>query len=91
MTGKIKGILFDSGNTLVTPEGGKWFPGLHFKKILKQHKITGLQWKNMEDALWKGMDYLEANHKIKTLKAEHKQFVEYYKILLKILGMKRIV
>ena len=29
----MKGILFDSGDTLVQPIGGKWWPGAQFHKF----------------------------------------------------------
>ena len=38
---EIKGILFDSGDTLVRPIGGKWWPGAYFHEILNNYNIRG--------------------------------------------------
>ena len=36
---EIKGILFDSGDTLVHPIGGKWWPGAQFHEILDTYNM----------------------------------------------------
>ena len=39
MAAEIKGILFDSGDTLVRPVDGQWFPSPMFHSILETHGI----------------------------------------------------
>ena len=59
---QIKGILFDSGDTLVRPRGGKWLPGPHFHGILANYGIKDLNWDRLDYGLEEGMKYLDNHH-----------------------------
>jgi len=54
----VRGILFDSGDTLVRPLGGAWFPGHLFREILDRHGAGDLAWGRLETALAAGYRHL---------------------------------
>ena len=87
----IKGILFDSGDTLVFPKSGSWWPGPEFESILLQHGIDAADFKTdtMRLALEEGMAYLDANHHILNLEEEKNQFRTYYRIICDKLGINK--
>ena len=85
---EIKGILFDSGDTLVRPLGGKWWPGAHFHEILDNYNIRGLSWSRMEGALEEGIRYLDDHHHLITVDEERDQFRTFYRIVLEHLGLR---
>ena len=82
----IKGILFDSGDTLVRPIGGSWWPGAQFHEILDKHNIRDLSWSRLEGALDEGMRYPDDNHHLITEDEAREQFRTYYRILLEHIG-----
>lgn len=84
----IKGILFDSGDTLVRPIGGKWWPGAQFHEILDNHNILGLSWSRMEGAIEAGIGYLDDYHHLMTLDEERVQFRTFYRIVIENLGLR---
>lgn len=86
---QIKGILLDSGDTLVRPKAGSWWPGSRIRRIVEESGIRNLAWNKMEEALQQGMDYLDANHHILTEEEERDQFMTYYAIILRALGLAR--
>ena len=83
---EIKGILFDSGDTLVRPLGGKWWPGAYFHNILDNYNIGELSWSRMEDAIEEGIRYLDKHHHLMTVDEERDQFRTFYRIVLEHLG-----
>ena len=85
---EIKGILFDSGDTLVHPIGGKWWPGDQFHEILDNYNIRELSWSRMEGALEEGIRYLVYHHHLMTVDEEREQFRTFYRILLEHLGLR---
>ena len=84
---QIRGLLLDSGDTLVTPKGGSWFPHPNFRRILAEHGIKGLAWERLDQALQEGGEYLDNNHHVLTEGEERAQFKRYYEILLRSLGL----
>lgn len=84
---EIKGILFDSGDTLVRPIGGKWWPGARFHEILNNRNIRGLSWSRLEGALEEGIRYLDDHHSVMTVDEERDQFRMFYQIVLEHLGL----
>ncbi len=82
----VKGILFDSGDTLVRPIGGKWWPGARFREILDNYNIRDLSWSRMECALEEGIRYLDDHHHLMTVDEERAQFRTFYRIVLENLG-----
>ena len=86
MLNLIRGILFDSGDTLVRPIGGHWIPHHRFDEIIAEHGVDGLQWENIGDAIAEGQEYLSENHHLTTEDQERAQFQTFYDIVLKGLG-----
>ncbi len=87
MSAEIKGILFDSGDTLVYPVGGQWFPGPMFHDILEAHGIDGLDWSKLGQAARVGGAYLKAHHHLSTEEEERDRFQEFHEIALRELGL----
>jgi putative hydrolase of the HAD superfamily len=89
----IKGILFDSGDTLVYPKSGSWWPGPAFEPILLQHgiNVSKFESNNMRIALEEGQEYLDANHLVANLEEEIAQFRTYYQIICNQLGINKSV
>ena len=85
----IKGVLFDSGDTLVRPLGGAWAPGHRFHEILEARGVRDLAWRRMDDALSKAQTYLIDNHSLTTEDEEREQFQTYYEIVLRELGVEQ--
>lgn len=79
---RIKGILFDSGDTLVRPKGGKWWPAYYFRKILTENGIQSIHWNQLKSAQGKGMQYLNEHHYLRTEDEEREQFKVFYRIVL---------
>lgn len=84
---KIRGILFDSGDTLVRPIGGRWWFDPYFYEILKKHGIVNLDWDRTEQAHEEGMEYLDKHHYVLTEDEEREQFRQFYEIVLRVLGL----
>ena len=87
--GKIGGILFDSGGTLVRPVAGEWWPRPRFRELLERHGVKGASWEQLESAILAGQRYLDANHDLQTEEEELAQFERYYEIKLASLGVER--
>ena len=87
----IRGILFDSGDTLVYPKSGSWWPGPDFKSILLRLGIepVPVESDTMKTALEEGSAYLGANHLVANLREEKEQFKTYYRIVLDKLGINK--
>ena len=85
----IQGILFDSGDTLVFPKSGSWWPGPEFESILLQHGIDAANFESetMRLALDEGYTFLDANHLVANLEEEKEQFRSYYRIICNKLGI----
>jgi len=85
----IKGILFDSGDTLVFPNSGSWWPGPEFESILLQHGIDAADFKTdtIRLALDEGYTYLDTNYLVANLEEEKDQFRTYYRIICGKLGI----
>ena len=60
--GQIEGVLFDSGDTLVRPKAGSWFPRQHFIDAFQSHGITGARMACFDAALADGVWYLDDHH-----------------------------
>ena len=59
MGGPLQGVLFDAGDTLVRPKGGRWFPGHRFEATVRAHfhwLFLGL----LDEALELGMAHLSS-------------------------------
>lgn len=84
----IKGILFDSGDVLVFPKSGSWWPGPDFESILLRHGIdSDFEVDTMKSALDEGYTYLDYNQLVLNLEEEKDQFRTYYRIICDKLGI----
>jgi putative hydrolase of the HAD superfamily len=85
-SGLIRGILLDSGDTLVRPIGGEWLPGRAFRALVAARGLNALEWSRLDRALRVGMAYLEANHHLTTEEEECGQFQVFCEQILQELG-----
>jgi hypothetical protein len=83
----IRGILFDSGDTLVQPLGGAWFLGHQFREILRRHNKENIAWERLEAAIAAGAGYLDTHHALLDEEEERRQFAEFYRLALAKLGV----
>jgi putative hydrolase of the HAD superfamily len=79
----LQAVLFDSGDTLVRPIGGEWFPGRAFRAIVAANGLHQLQWDRLESALRVGMSYLDAHHHLMTEEEECDQLEEFFELVLR--------
>jgi len=87
MKRQIEGVLFDSGDTLVRPLGGAWWPPVWFEEILGTERLRRVSANEFRLAFSRGMGYLNANHDVADEDGERRQFQAYYAIVLRELGM----
>lgn len=83
----IRGVLLDSGHTLVRPIGGEWFPGRAFREAVAACVLDGLDWRRLASAHRAGMAYLEEHHQLTTEAEECDQFQVYCERVLDGLGV----
>ena len=84
----IKGVLFDSGDTLVRPKAGEWFPKQHFLDAFRARGVTDANMDRFEDALDVGLRYLNEHHALAvTEDVERDQFHTAYRLILRALGI----
>ena len=84
----IQGILFDSGDTLVRPKAGEWFPKQHFLDAFRARGVTDANMDRFEDALDAGLRYLNEHHALAvTEEVERDQFHTAYGLILGALGI----
>ena len=79
--------MFDSGDTLVRPVGGAWWPPAWFEETLGAERFRQVSADKLRRAFNQGMRYLDANHKVATEEEERRQFRAYYEILLEELDI----
>lgn len=84
---RIRGVLFDSGDTLVYPQAGAWFPRQEFIDAFELHGIEGIDLSGLDNAIEKGKRYLNDHHHLTTEDEERDQFWMYYTIVLGELGI----
>lgn len=86
-TRQVRGILLDSGDTLVRPIGGRWWPPLPLRRRLSDGTIPGLGPDRLDQALQEARRYLEEHHHLATEDEEREQFRTCYRILFEHLGL----
>lgn len=86
--GKIEGVLFDSGDTLVRPIAGSWWPRQSFIDAFETHGIEGADMRRFAEAVALGIRYLDDNHCLTTEEEERRQFRTAYTIVIETLGVK---
>jgi putative hydrolase of the HAD superfamily len=77
----IKAVLFDSGDTLLEPVGGAWWPRPALRALLDQSALL-VKPDRLSAALDRGMEFLDTHHHVETEDEEIAQFREYYAIVL---------
>lgn len=85
----VLGIVFDSGDTLVRPSAGAWWPGPGFEEAVAE-RCPGapLEGPAFDGALDRGMEYLDARLEtpVPDEDAEVDHFAGYYDVVLGELG-----
>lgn len=85
---QIRGILFDSGDTLVRPKAGEWFPRQHFVDAFRAQGIVHANMDRFREALAVGLRYLDEHHVLAvTEDIERDQFHTAYELILRELGI----
>jgi putative hydrolase of the HAD superfamily len=77
----FRGVLFDSGDTLIRPVGGRWNPRSDFEEIVLRH-LTGLASAAFPEAFAAGQRVLDAGPTTPSL-------AEYHLAVLHALGVPR--
>ena len=85
--GEIKGVLFDSGDTLVCPIAGSWWPKQPLIDAFETHGIEGADMSRFDEAVTLGIRYLDENHYLTTEAEEREQFRTAYTIVIETLGV----
>jgi putative hydrolase of the HAD superfamily len=83
----IDGLLLDSGDVLIRPKAGEWFPGAAVRNLLAEHGIADIPVDRLQAAMDTGMAYLDANHSLQTEEEEEAQFERYTVIVLGACGV----
>ena len=86
--GKIRGVLFDSGDTLVRPIAGSWWPKQSFIDGFEAHGIGHADMNRFDEAVSLGVRYLDDNHSLTTEEEERRQFRTSYTIVIETLGVR---
>ena len=76
------GVLFDSGDTLIGPVGGRWNPRFDFEEILLRH-LPELAVESFPPAFAAGQQVLDAGPTTPSL-------AEYHRAILGALGVRRL-
>lgn len=85
---QIRGILFDSGDTLVRAKAGEWFPKQHFVAAFRARGVSDENMDRFEDALSVGLRHLNDHHALAvTEDIERDQFRTAYRLILQALGI----
>lgn len=82
----IQGILFDSGDTLMTPSSGEWLPGPAFRRMVAQRPDLTLDWNLLEQAHADALAHLLEDHHLQSEDEERERFQNYFAWLLRGLG-----
>jgi putative hydrolase of the HAD superfamily len=77
----FRGVLFDSGDTLIRPVGGRWNPRFDFEEIVLRH-LPGLAVESFPQAFAAGQQVLDAGPATPSL-------ADYHLAILRALGVRR--
>lgn len=81
----IGAVLFDSGDTLVRPDGGTWWPRREFLALARELDLAAGE-AEIRAAHEAAMSYLDENHHLHTLEEELQQFRIFYGLVFEHLG-----
>jgi putative hydrolase of the HAD superfamily len=76
----VRGVLFDSGDTLIRPVGGRWNPRFDFEEIVLRH-LPGLAAASFPPAFAAGQQLLESSPTTPSL-------ADYHRTILGALGVR---
>jgi len=82
----VRGIIFDSGDTLIYPTNGEWFPAARISEVLRKEWASGLATDQVQSAMREPLAYLDEHHHVVTLAEEHEQWRIFYRMLLERLA-----
>ena len=85
---EIQGVLFDSGDTLVRPIAGSWWPKQSFIEAFEAHGVEHADMSRFDEAISLGIRFLDDNHNLTTEEEERRQFRTAYTIVIETLGVK---
>ncbi len=83
----VRGILFDSGDTLMGPIGGEWLPGPVFRRMVAERSELMPRWELLEEAHQQAFANLLQNHLLQTEEEECERYQGYCEDLLLGLGV----
>lgn len=75
----IGGVLFDSGDVLIGPRGGRWWPVLGFEDAVRTH-VPDASFENLQEAMVRAKEYMDATH-------PNEDWKEFNSIILDGLGI----
>lgn len=78
----IRAVLFDSGDTLVRPKGGAWFPGHQFADLLAEHGVAEPDATQLAGAVATALPLLVNQPLVPTLADEITLFTAFYQRVL---------
>jgi putative hydrolase of the HAD superfamily len=78
----FRGVLFDSGDTLIRPVGGRWNPRSDFEEIVLRH-LPGLAVESFPQAFAAGQQTLDATGPTTP------SLAQYHRAILRALGVRR--
>ena len=86
----ITTIVLDYGGVLAYPISGNWFIPYNLLKVLgiKTTVLLFFKSRKLNNAFFKGNEYLMKNHKLFTEEEEYEQFAEFYRIVFRELKIK---
>jgi putative hydrolase of the HAD superfamily len=84
---EVQAVLFDSGDTLLTPIGGTWWPPPALLRVLDEVSPR-VEQTRLAAALDREMHFLDTHHHLQTEDEEIAQFKEYNAIVLSELGVR---
>ena len=83
----IRGVLLDSGHTLVRPLGGTWWPTLPFRKVASELGVDPDD-PALPATHEAALAYLDEVHALETLEEEEAQFTQFYHLLFEALHIR---
>ena len=83
----LRGLLLDSGDVLMGPRGGRWWPRPGFQEVVAA-KVPGLPWERFDEAVAGQMSWWNANHAHGTSDAveARRREDEFHRRILRALG-----
>ena len=83
----VEAVLLDSGDTLVHPLYGTWWPKPALRRLIASGRLGSFTDSAIEAALGCGMEFLQHNHFVRNLEEEVDHFRSYYRFVFDALGI----